>query len=121
MGRLFEKPGRDVLARASNRSIQLDEALIKGFTTAVESICPDLEPVVIGSRYADPCMEWEVAYVTALAKCDDDGIAEEDCWDALGPMTRALQCTMDEIEGLKKDMFDIWREVREPDPFPWPY
>lgn len=111
---------RDILMRASRKSAGLDEDLILSFKAAVESICPDFEPILELSRFKDPCMEHEVAYVSALAKCEKDGRDEDECHEAWGPGAAAVLCTMKQIEDMKGHMIDIWEGFRGPRPFPWP-
>ncbi|MCW4048417.1 MAG: hypothetical protein NWE89_01640 [Candidatus Bathyarchaeota archaeon] len=112
---------RDALMGALMEAGKLDAGLVREFSNAVVSICPDLEPVVVGSRFADPCMDHHVAYATAMARCEEDGKSEDECDDAIGPGAAAVMCEMDQLLEIKRVMEDLWIKIPEPRPFPWPY
>jgi len=111
---------RDLLMHASRKSTMLDEDLLHKFKVAVESICPDFEPILEISRFQDPCMEHEFAYVSALAKCEEEGRKEEECHEAWGPGAAAVYCAMGIINDIQGLMTKIWERFGSPGPFPWP-
>jgi len=111
---------RGILMSASRKSAGLDEGLLLGFKDAVKSICPDLEPILELSRFKDPCMEHQMAYVSALAKCKEEGKDEDDCPEAWGPGAAAINCEMEKINDMQGLINKMWERLGGPKPTPWP-
>jgi len=99
--RVLPKSGKDIVA---------------SFKKELVEICPEFGR----SIRSDPCFDAEVAYVSALRKCEDEGRGESECPEAYGWMGALVQCDMKKLENLKGIIKDIRGELKPPKPTPWP-
>lgn len=71
----------------------------------------------------DMCMDEMIAYASALASCRKKGVDEEHCYDSWDAGADLMMCQMGVLDSLKKgweERIDIFRDLPEPDPIPWP-
>jgi hypothetical protein len=97
--------------------INIDSGSIGHLSKVIDEICPPMGKIDISM---DPCLEASIAYASAMAKCEDEGIDESECYDAYGPAGQSIACAMKEIEDLKNQLKDIFKGLEPPKPFPWP-
>lgn len=102
---------------AKRPAVNLSKDIIDRFAAEVDSICPPLGKEMISQ---DPCFEASVAYALALKECEDKGLREEQCPDAWGPGARAVYCTMEKIDNMRRDIENLLRRQHPPRPIPWP-
>lgn len=107
-----------VVARAEALGVATDAAL-EAFWTEVDGICPPM-PQPPEFRYGN-CLDEEIAYVAALARCRDEGKSEEECErEAGGELGAAVMCRMGQLEALRGVIGRIPGRRWPPGPFPWP-
>jgi len=99
--RVLPKSGKDIVA---------------SFKKELVGVCLEFGRVI----RSDPCFDAEVAYVSALKKCEDEGRSEGDCWEAHGQMGTLAQCGMKKLEKLKGIIEDIRGGLKPSKPTPWP-
>lgn len=99
--RVLPKAGKDIVAR---------------FKKELVGISPEFGRVI----QSDRCFDTEVAYVSALKKCDDEGRGEDQCWEAYGSLDSLAYCAMKKIEESKRIIEEMRLDLKPPKPTPWP-
>ncbi|UCC40309.1 MAG: hypothetical protein JSV96_02310 [Candidatus Aminicenantes bacterium] len=105
------------IALVKRPAARIGEDILVQFKQEIDGICPPLGEITISK---DPCFEATVAYLTALKKCQDDGLSEEECPEAHGPGGAAVMCTMKKIDDMKREIGTMLGRQRPPKPIPWP-
>ena len=90
------------------------------FEKELAGVSPSLARARAGVGVFDDCFDYDVAYVTALKKCEDEGRREEKCWDAWGPGAAAVYCRMEKLEEMQGILRDIFDKLKPPKLFPLP-
>ncbi len=108
-----------IVQLAGRPAANIDEEILNRLNGVINEICPPLARVGI---IKDPCFEASISYVSALKKCreEDPPRDEDECFEAWGPGTQAVMCTMRELEEMKGQIGDILGRLKPPSPFPWP-
>lgn len=96
---------------------RIDEMIFKRFKEVIDDICPPLGKVTISK---DPCFDATVSYLSSLKQCQHEGRDEDKCFEAWEPGAQALNCTMKELDRMKKQLLDIFERLNPPIPFQWP-
>jgi hypothetical protein len=112
LGRLIQ--GVALLKRPS---VKMKEEILVQFRDELDEICPPLGKMAISK---DPCFEATVAYASALVKCEAQGVGEDDCLEAWGPLSQAVRCAMRAIEEMKAEFETMLGGQYPPRPIPWP-
>jgi len=93
-------------------------SLSDSFWTEVSGICP------APNRFSftrGGCMDEEIAYAEAMAKCTDSKKTESQCdKETSGEMTAAVNCKMKQLEDLPGIIGGIPGRQWPSTPFPWP-
>jgi hypothetical protein len=114
----------DAVARLARRpEYHTDDSYFRAYYAALDGMLPASSKARSGG---DPCLEYSIAYASALASCGEDqrptgpGPRDEDeCFEAWGPMAQSIACTMAQLEGLKHDIGDLFQHLTPPIPPPW--
>jgi hypothetical protein len=92
--------------------------LLQGLWTDIPEFCPPLRSV---SFSRGGCLDAEIAYASAMAKCEADGKSEDACEQQAAPeAAAAVSCWMREIQALAGIIHQIPGRAWPPGPFPWP-
>jgi hypothetical protein len=89
------------------------EVILNQYIAKLSEICPDLPKIEL---IGDPCFDAEVGYVSALKKCRDEGIREEECDEANGYMGVLMDCAMAKIENLGTIIEKVRNDLKLPKP-----
>ena len=91
---------------------------LKVLFRAFDDVCPGLGKDFVASK--DPCFDASVAYASALAKCEEDGRDDDDCFETWGPAAESINCAMAEIEEMSGRITGLLKGLEPPWPIPWP-
>lgn len=92
--------------------------LLQGLWTDVPDFCPALRSV---SFSRGGCLDAEIAYASAMAKCEADGKSEDECDRQTAPeLAATVSCQMRELQALAGIIHGIPGRAWPPGPFPWP-
>ncbi len=105
------------IALAKRPPAKMSEDILVQFKEKIDEICPPLGKVAITK---DPCFESTVSYLSALKKCQDEGLNEEECPDAWGYGGAAVMCAMKMVEEMKIEIGAMLGKQKPPKPIPWP-
>jgi hypothetical protein len=111
-----------VMTRVAARSegiISRVSTSLDGFWVELPEICPPM-PKPIEFKLGG-CLDEEIAYATAMAKCKDEGKSDDECdKETAAEATAAVLCHMRQLEELGGIIGRIPGRQWPPDPFPWP-
>ncbi len=92
--------------------------LLESFWTDLPEVCPPLRSITLTRG---GCLDEDIAYVSALARCHDEGKSEDECEREAAPeAAAAVTCHMRQIEALAGIIRNIQGKRWPPGPFPWP-
>lgn len=84
----------------------------------VERFCP--VPKAVDFKYSN-CLDEQIAYASAMKKCEDEGKSEDECErEAAGEAAAAIACEMRKLEEMRGAIQGIPGRRWPPRPFPWP-
>lgn len=108
-----------VAAQSEGLEAVASASLSEGFWVELPEICPPM-PEVIQLKLGG-CLGEELAYATAMARCEDEGKSEDECEREAAPeLSAAVMCRMRQIEEMRGIIGRIPGRRWPPDPFPWP-
>jgi hypothetical protein len=84
----------------------------------LQDICPPLRSV---SFARGGCLDAEIAYASAMARCNADGKSAAECDRETAPeLAAAVACQLEAVQQLPRVIGRIPGRTWPPRPFPWP-
>jgi len=110
----------DCLVSAKHPVIKMPKKDLELFAKELDDLCPGIGSATLSRG---ECLERTVAYLSAIDKCSEKGITEDECLDARARLGGTLICAMEKIEKMVKiigQLHDLPNHLVPPPPPPPP-
>jgi hypothetical protein len=108
------------ITQAKSPVVKLGDDSVVRFEKELAGVSPNLARARAGVSIFNDCFDYDVAYATAMKKCEDEGKREDECRDAHGPGAAAIYCRMEKLEEVQGILHDLFDKLKPPKPFPLP-